>query len=73
MRILFTVSFAFIVGIIGNAALVAQDTMKPPIAKKVPKVLKIHGYEITDNYSWMRDRNSRGMRSRVWASVVAAL
>jgi oligopeptidase B len=33
--------------------------MKPPIAKKVPKVLKIHGYEITDNYAWLRDRNDK--------------
>ena len=36
----------------------AQTDMKPPIAKKVPKVLKIHGYEIIDNYAWMRDRNT---------------
>jgi oligopeptidase B len=35
----------------------AQETMKPPVAKKVPTVLKIHGYEITDNYAWLRDRN----------------
>lgn len=34
----------------------AQTIMKPPVAKKVPKVLKIHGYEITDNYAWLRDR-----------------
>ena len=33
--------------------------MKPPIAKKVPKVLKIHGYEIPDNYAWLRDRNEK--------------
>ena len=35
----------------------AQETLKPPVAKKEPKVLKIHGYEITDNYAWLRDRN----------------
>lgn len=35
----------------------AQEPMKPPVAKKDPKVLKIHGYEITDNYAWLRDRN----------------
>ncbi|HKP70836.1 MAG TPA: S9 family peptidase [Pyrinomonadaceae bacterium] len=35
----------------------AQDPIKPPVAKKDPKVLKIHGYEITDNYAWLRDRN----------------
>ena len=39
--------------------LFAQDDMKPPIAKKVPKVLKIHGYEITDNYAWLRDRSEK--------------
>lgn len=37
----------------------AQSNMKPPVAKKVPKVLKIHGYEIVDNYAWMRDRNDK--------------
>jgi oligopeptidase B len=35
---------------------IAQETVKPPLAKKEPKVLKIHGYEITDNYAWLRDR-----------------
>lgn len=31
--------------------------MKPPVAKKIPKVLNIHGYEIADDYAWLRDRN----------------
>ncbi|MEP6946127.1 MAG: S9 family peptidase, partial [Acidobacteriota bacterium] len=53
---LLSVAVFFVVMVIGNIVIVAQD-MKPPVAKKVPKVLKIHGYEITDNYSWMRDRN----------------
>src|SRR5687768_2331679 len=52
-------SFAFIVIVIGNLVIVAQDDMKPPIAKKVPTVLKIHGYEIVDNYAWLRDRNEQ--------------
>ncbi|MFV0389491.1 MAG: oligopeptidase B, partial [Pyrinomonadaceae bacterium] len=30
--------------------------MKPPIARKEPKITKIHGYELTDDYYWMRDR-----------------
>src|SRR5687768_4415110 len=38
---------------------IAQETVKPPLAKKEPKVLKIHGYEITDNYSWLRDRSEK--------------
>ncbi len=37
----------------------AQSSMKPPVPKKVPSVLKIHGYEIVDNYAWMRDRNEK--------------
>lgn len=37
----------------------AQSDMKPPVAKKVPKILKIHGYEIVDNYAWLRDRNEK--------------
>lgn len=54
--------FALCVGIIitiGNVVIVAQTDMKAPVAKKVPKVLKIHGYEITDNYAWLRDRNEK--------------
>ncbi|MGE3467787.1 MAG: S9 family peptidase [Pyrinomonadaceae bacterium] len=57
MKALFTIAFLFIVIVIGNTVIIAQTDMKPPVAKKVPKVLKIHGYEITDNYAWMRDRN----------------
>ena len=59
MKELLCIAFLFIVIVIGNTVIVAQDTMKAPIAKKVPKVLKIHGYEITDNYAWLRDRNDR--------------
>ena len=54
--------FAFLIGIIitiGNVVIVAQTDMKPPVAKKEPKILKIHGYEITDNYAWLRDRNEK--------------
>ncbi|MBK6723245.1 MAG: hypothetical protein IPG58_08190 [Acidobacteria bacterium] len=56
MRRLTSIAFLFIIIVIGKFVIVAQD-MKPPVAKKVPKVLKIHGYEVTDNYAWMRDRN----------------
>ncbi|CAN5359139.1 oligopeptidase B [soil metagenome] len=54
--------FVFLIGIIitiGNVVIVAQTDMKPPVAKKEPKILKIHGYEITDNYAWLRDRNEK--------------
>jgi oligopeptidase B len=56
---LFLSGIAFIVIVIGNVVIVAQTDMKPPIAKKEPKVLKIHGYEITDNYAWLRDRSDK--------------
>ena len=57
MKGLLNIAFLFIVIVIGKYVIVAQDNMKPPVAKKEPKVLKIHGYESTDNYAWMRDRN----------------
>jgi oligopeptidase B len=37
----------------------SQTIMKPPVAEKIPKVLKIHGYELVDNYAWMRDREEK--------------
>lgn len=48
------IAIIFIIIVIGHTVIVAQTDMKPPAAKKVPKVLKIHGYEITDNYAWLR-------------------
>jgi oligopeptidase B len=48
---------SFLAIIVYNTMTIAQETIKPPVAKKEPKVLKIHGYEITDNYAWLRDRN----------------
>src|SRR5688572_16756833 len=66
MKALASIAFLFIVIVIGNTVIVAQpkndssaEPMKAPVAKKVPKVLKIHGYEITDNYAWLRDRNDK--------------
>lgn len=49
---------AAVILLAGNVTF-AQNDMKPPVAKKVPKVLKIHGYEITDNYAWLRDREEK--------------
>lgn len=43
---------------IGPAYAQTSHNMKPPVAKKEPKVLKIHGYEIVDNYAWLRDRSA---------------
>ncbi len=59
MKGLLSIAFLLIVIVIGNTVIFAQDVMKPPVPKKEPKVLKIHGYELTDNYAWMRDRNDK--------------
>jgi len=66
MKLILGIAALFIVIVIGHTVIVAQpakgpetEPMKAPIAKKVPKVLKIHGYEITDNYFWLRDRNAQ--------------
>ena len=53
-RFCFAVTFVAIM--LGTTMTIAQETLKPPVAKKEPKVLEIHGYKITDNYAWLRDR-----------------
>jgi oligopeptidase B len=59
MKVSFYILALLIITNICSLTIIAQTDMKPPIAKKVPKVLKIHGYEITDNYFWLRDRNDK--------------
>ena len=56
MRELFYVLGLFIVIVIGNTIIVAQTDMKAPVPKKETKVTKIHGYEIKDDYFWMRSQ-----------------
>jgi oligopeptidase B len=58
MKGLLSVSALLVIAIMGNTYF-AQTVMKPPVAKKEAKVLKIHGYEITDNYAWLRDREEK--------------
>jgi oligopeptidase B len=38
----------------------AQDGagVNPPVAKKVPHVTEIHGYKLTDNYFWLREKSN---------------
>ncbi len=58
MRELFYVLGLFIVIVIGNTIIVAQTDMKPPVPKKETKITKIHGYELKDDYSWLRDKKN---------------
>src|SRR5262249_41149930 len=32
--------------------------VKPPVARKVPHEVKIHGDTLVDNYFWMREKNN---------------
>ena len=54
MRELFYALGLFIVIVIGNTIIVAQENMKPPIARKETKVTKINGYDLKDDYGWLR-------------------
>ncbi len=57
---IYALIFVFIIIVIGNTVIVAQNNdLKPPMAIKEPKVTKIHGYEVTDNYAWLRDRGEK--------------
>ncbi len=58
MKALFYVLGLFIVIVIGNVVIVAQTDMKPPVAKKDTKITKIHGYELKDDYFWLRDKKN---------------
>ncbi|MCI0554944.1 MAG: oligopeptidase B, partial [Anaerolineae bacterium] len=33
-----------------------EQLPKPPIANKVPKTTQIHGYTVTDDYTWLADK-----------------
>ena len=57
-EIFYVLTFIFIVIVIGNVVIVAQENMKPPVAKKETKVTKIHGYELKDDYFWLRDKKN---------------
>ncbi|MBI3193225.1 MAG: oligopeptidase B, partial [Ignavibacteriae bacterium] len=46
--------FFFVVSLIALQTVCAQG-VKPPVAKKVPKVDMLHGDERIDNYFWLRD------------------
>lgn len=39
------------------------ETVKPPIAKKQPKVTEIHGIKLTDDYFWMREKANPEVRA----------
>jgi oligopeptidase B len=34
------------------------NAVKPPMAKQTPKITEIHGYKLTDNYFWLREKSN---------------
>jgi oligopeptidase B len=48
----------FVVISMTAATLTAADVAKPPVAKKVPQTLTIHGDARVDEYGWLRDKKN---------------
>jgi oligopeptidase B len=49
---------ALVVGPEPTSAQLAVGDAKPPVAKKVPRTIKLHGETLTDNYFWLREKAS---------------
>jgi oligopeptidase B len=50
--------------LVWNIMINAQtDPVKPPIAKKLPKVTEINGVKLTDDYFWLRDKPNPEVRA----------
>ncbi|MGI8495599.1 MAG: oligopeptidase B, partial [Pyrinomonadaceae bacterium] len=62
--ILCLLSFVFIIIVIGSTIIAAQTDMKPPAAKKETKVTKINGYELKDDYFWLRSSKDKAGKVR---------
>jgi prolyl oligopeptidase len=41
-----------------NVVLIAQNKFNPPETPKIPVVDKVHGFEITDYYRWLEDKQN---------------
>ena len=49
--------------VILSAALSADTPANPPVAKKIPKTTTIHGVTLTDNYAWLRQKESPAVKA----------
>jgi oligopeptidase B len=52
-------SLALILTSIGMASMAQEQVPNPPIAKKIPKTSKIHGYNVVDDYAWLADKTKK--------------
>jgi oligopeptidase B len=56
-------SLSVIAAGVTTIALSAQAPPNPPVARKVPKTTTIHGVTLTDNYSWLRQKDSPAVKA----------
>lgn len=52
-------SIAIMAFIDGRKMTAQENQPEPPVAKKVPKTIQIHGYTVTDDYAWMVDKEKK--------------
>src|SRR5687768_12756747 len=52
------ISVVPLAAVLAAQALLAQSNtaMKPPVASRVPHITEIHGYRLTDDYFWLREK-----------------
>lgn len=53
-NLVLTLAISFLV----SAACTTKEKIAPPVAKKIPKELTIHGHSRLDNYYWMNEREN---------------
>jgi oligopeptidase B len=50
-------SLALTLSLIGISTMAQEQVPKPPMARKVPKTMQIHGYTVVDDYAWLADKS----------------
>jgi oligopeptidase B len=58
-----TLYLAVVTAIVVPIALAGQAPPNPPVARKLPRTTTLHGVTLTDNYAWMRQKNSPAVKA----------
>jgi hypothetical protein len=58
-----TLYLAVVTAIVVPIALAGQAPPNPPVARKHPRTTTLHGVTLTDNYAWMRQKNSPAVKA----------
>ncbi len=57
-------TYGFIASLLASSSLLSQQTqVSAPVADKQPHETKIHGYTLTDDYFWLRQKTNPAVRS----------